>query len=56
MPLWVLYELGIVVAALISKPQPEIEPDYVPMSESDMDAEFDRIESSQAESEPRDPK
>jgi sec-independent protein translocase protein TatC len=54
MPLWVLYELGIVVAALITKPQPEPESDYVPMSESDMDTEFDRIESSQAESEPRD--
>ena len=51
MPLWVLYELGIVVAALISKPKPESEAsesatDYTPMSPSDMDAELDRIEAS----------
>lgn len=44
-PLWILYELGIVIAAMISKPQPAPETDYTPMSESDMDAEFDRIES-----------
>lgn len=48
-PLWVLYEAGIIVAALISKPKPE-ESDYVPMSETDMDAELDRIESSRVES------
>jgi sec-independent protein translocase protein TatC len=51
MPLWVLYELGIVVASMISRPGPESESDYVPMSESDMDAELDRIES-----ESKDPK
>lgn len=50
MPLWVLYELGIIVAALITKPRPEAESDYVPMSESDLDAELDRIESEQAKS------
>ncbi|MBS1145869.1 MAG: Sec-independent periplasmic protein translocase [Proteobacteria bacterium] len=49
-PLWVLYEAGIIVAALISKPKPESESDYVPMSEADMDSEFDQIESSQIES------
>lgn len=43
-PLWVLYELGIVVAALITRPQPEAESDYAPLSESDMDAELDRID------------
>ena len=53
-PLWVLYELGIIVAALISKPKPES--DYVPMSDSDMDSEFDRIEAEQAGSEPHEPK
>jgi len=47
----VLYELGIIVAALITKPKPESESEYVPMSESDLDAELDRIES-----ESRDPK
>jgi sec-independent protein translocase protein TatC len=49
-PLWLLYELGIIVAAMISKPQPESGTDYVPMSDSDMDAEFDRIEAGQPES------
>lgn len=48
-PLWVLYEAGIIVAALISKPKTESESDYTPMSEADMDSEFDRIESSQVE-------
>lgn len=46
-PLWVLYELGIIVAAMISKPKPESE--YAPMSDSDMDDELDRIEAEQAE-------
>jgi len=55
-PLWVLYELGIIVAALISKPQPESVSDYAPMSDSDMDEEFDRIEAGQAEVEPREQK
>jgi sec-independent protein translocase protein TatC len=57
-PMWLLYELGILVAAMItkSKPEPESETDYTPMTEADMDAEFDRIESSQATPEPRDPK
>lgn len=48
-PLWVLYEAGIIVAALISKPKPESESDYVPMSEADMDSEFDQIESARVE-------
>ncbi len=44
-PLWVLYELGILVAAMVSRPKPEGEVDYTPMSESEMDAELDRIDS-----------
>jgi sec-independent protein translocase protein TatC len=44
-PLWLLYELGIVVASFISKPKPE--ESYRPMSEADMDAELDRIETEQ---------
>lgn len=44
-PLWVLYEAGIIVASLITKPKPEAASDYAPMSEADMDSEFDRIES-----------
>jgi len=55
-PLWLLYELGIIVAALISKPQPESGSDYVPMSAADMDDEFDRIEAEQVEPAPREPK
>ena len=43
-PLWILYELGIVVASLITRPQPGAGSDYVPMSEVDMDKELDRIE------------
>ena len=53
-PLWVLYEIGIIVAAMISKPKPES--DYVPMSDSDMDSEFDRIEAERAGSEPHEQK
>ena len=55
-PLWILYELGIIVAALISKPKPESASDYAPMSDSDMDEEFDRIEAGQAGSEPHEQK
>jgi sec-independent protein translocase protein TatC len=55
-PLWVLYELGILVASMITKPKPEAEGDYTPMSESDMDAELDRMESGQAENETREQK
>ena len=55
-PMWLLYELGILVAAMITKPQPETEADYTPMSEADMEAELDRIESGQAESDPPDTK
>ena len=49
-PLWILYEVGIVVAAMITKTQPKGEAANTPMSESEMDAEFDRIEASEAES------
>lgn len=55
-PMWILYELGIVVASMITKPKPEAEAEYTPMSESDMEAELDRIESSQSESGSHDPK
>lgn len=44
-PLWVLYELGILVAALITRREPKSGSDYEPMSEADMDAELDRIDS-----------
>ena len=51
-PLWVLYELGIIVAAMMTKPQPEGEPGYAPMSEAEMDAELDRIEADDSASGP----
>ena len=44
MPMWLLYELGILVAAMITKPQKASEADYAPMSEAEMDAELDRID------------
>ena len=47
-PLWILYELGILVAAMITRTKPEAEADYAPMSESEMDAELDRIESAES--------
>lgn len=55
-PLWVLYEVGIIAAALISKPQPASEGDYVPMSDADMDEELDRIEAEHVKSAPHEPK
>jgi sec-independent protein translocase protein TatC len=48
-PLWVLYELGIVVAALITRPAPAPGSDYAPMSDAEMDAELDRIDSRPAD-------
>jgi sec-independent protein translocase protein TatC len=55
-PMWLLYEMGIIVASMITKPKPETEADYTPMSVADMDAELDRIESDGPESAPREPK
>lgn len=46
-PLWVLYELGVAIAAWLirNRPAPEAEDDaYQPMSGNEMDAELDRIE------------
>lgn len=55
-PVWILYELGILVASMMTKPKPEAEGDYTPLLEADMDAELDRIEASEAESEAPGPK
>ena len=49
-PMWFLYELGILVAAMITKPKPKEGADYSPMSESEMDDEFDRIEAGESDS------
>lgn len=44
-PLWLLYEAGILVSAMLIKPRPEPVSDFQPMSGDEMDAELDRIES-----------
>jgi len=49
LPMWLLYELGIIVAAMVSRPKATT-PDYQPLSESDLDAELDRIESEEGKS------
>jgi sec-independent protein translocase protein TatC len=47
-PLWLLYELGIIVASWVVRNRPAPEPEtYTPMSESELDAELDRIEEDQ---------
>ena len=43
-PLWLLYELGIVLAGLIVRPEPEGKSDYTPPSEAEMERELDRAE------------
>lgn len=50
-PLWLLYEVGILAAVMIAKPRPkEEEMPYSPMSEEEMDRELDAIEAKQKES------
>jgi sec-independent protein translocase protein TatC len=44
-PLWLLYEAGILAAAMLVKPRVEPASDFQPMSGEEMDAELDRIES-----------
>lgn len=47
-PLWLLYELGIIVAGWVVKNRPVAEADtYTPLSEDELDAELDRIEDEQ---------
>ena len=46
MPLWLLYELGIIISGFISKPAPTEEP-YRPLDETEMDAELDRMEAAE---------
>ena len=48
-PLWLLYELGILVSALITKPAPAGESIYQPMSEDEMEKELDSIDAEQRE-------
>ena len=51
MPLWLLYELGIVVAALITKPG-SVESDYHPLSDDEMERELDFADAEQKETPP----
>lgn len=50
-PLWLLYELGVIVAAWLIRnkkaEQPAAEEEYKPLSLEEMDSEFDRIEEEQ---------
>ena len=45
MPLWLLYEIGIVVSGFISKPA--VAENNKPLSEAEMDAELDRMDASE---------
>lgn len=45
-PLWLLYELGIIVASFISRPIAQ-EETYRPLDNSEMDAELDRAEAAE---------
>jgi len=48
LPLWLLYELGIIVAGWVVKQKPAEEAEtYTPLSEDELDAELDRIEDEQ---------
>jgi sec-independent protein translocase protein TatC len=49
-PMWLLYELGILVAVMITKPQAKTSSDFEPLSGDEMDAELDRIEREERES------
>ena len=42
-PLWLLYEIGIIVASLITRPAPETDA-YQPLSEAEMERELDGID------------
>ena len=46
LPLWLLYELGIVIAGFINKPAP-LEESYRPLDDVEMDAELDRMEAAE---------
>jgi len=48
-PLWLLYELGIVVAAMMAKKVVAVEPDYQPLSDEEMERELDALEHKQGE-------
>ncbi len=45
LPLWLLYELGVIVASFISKPKPRDPEAYQPLSDIEMERELDGIDS-----------
>lgn len=47
-PLWILYEAGIIVASMLVRQQ-ESKSDYEPMDDEEMERELDRIEAQQKE-------
>jgi len=51
-PLWLLYELGVIIAGWVvrNKPVPPDEEPYKPLNEEELDSELDRIESEQKHS------
>ena len=51
MPLWLLYELGILIAALITKRGP-VESDYHPLSDDEMERELDFADAEQKDTPP----
>jgi len=44
-PLWLLYETGIILAAMLVKPKPEGASDYAPPSDEEMEKELDKLDS-----------
>jgi sec-independent protein translocase protein TatC len=47
LPLWLLYEAGIIVASLVTKKANAAEGDYRPLSDEEMERELDAIEAQQ---------
>ncbi|MHB0989894.1 MAG: twin-arginine translocase subunit TatC [Burkholderiales bacterium] len=44
LPLWLLYEAGIIVASLVSRPAPAEDDDYQPLTDAEMESELDKTE------------
>ena len=47
-PLWLLYEAGILVAAVLIKPRTHADSNFTPLNEDEMEGELDRIESEES--------
>ena len=44
LPLWLLYEAGIIVASLVGQPAPAEKDDYQPLTDAEMENELDKTE------------